>query len=224
MTQEGEAAGILSEVEDGVVDELEEGEYVEGEDEELNATCEAEPRTRVTFSHKDLHAEQWDDSALIEAWDAAVREYQMYHSDQPPIGGKKKRKRPPQQYQQANPRSMTGPDVMEVDDTQQQNDVAEIERESAGQNHETVDNDSTTTQDYVETQRTSRLEDQTSYQNGVNSDGVDYPPGQCASCGVPTEMPTALPEDEDLANVMMAWYYAGYYSGIYAAKQKQRNQ
>lgn len=27
-----------------------------------------------------------------------------------------------------------------------------------------------------------------------------------------------IPDDEDLANVMMSWYYAGYYSGIYAAK------
>ncbi|TPX63241.1 hypothetical protein SpCBS45565_g06772 [Spizellomyces sp. 'palustris'] len=216
MTQEGEAAGILSEVEEGVVDELEEGEYVEGEDEELNTVATGELRTRPTFSHKDLHAEQWDDSALIEAWDAAVREYQRPATN--------RREKKAEKHQQANTKSATGRDAMEVDDTQQSTDVTEIVKEPADQNHENVENGSTTTQDYVETQRTSQLNDQNSYQNGVNSDGVDYPPGQCASCGVPTEMPSALPEDEDLANVMMAWYYAGYYGGIYTAKQKQRNQ
>ena len=33
-----------------------------------------------------------------------------------------------------------------------------------------------------------------------------------------------LPDDEDLANVVLAWYYAGYYTGKYMEKRDQNRQ
>jgi hypothetical protein len=30
-------------------------------------------------------------------------------------------------------------------------------------------------------------------------------------------------QDEGLKNVMMSWYYAGYYSGIYEAQQQAKH-
>jgi len=31
--------------------------------------------------------------------------------------------------------------------------------------------------------------------------------------------PLSMPEDEDLANLLMAWYFSGYYTGLYQAKR-----
>ncbi|KAJ3173864.1 hypothetical protein HDU87_007367 [Geranomyces variabilis] len=58
---------------------------------------------------RSAHAEEWDDTALIEGWDAAVLEYQMFHSDQPATGGNIKRKKRPQPQPPAAESSAAAP-------------------------------------------------------------------------------------------------------------------
>ncbi|KAJ3147324.1 hypothetical protein HDU89_005674 [Geranomyces variabilis] len=157
---------------------------------------------------RSAHAEEWDDTALIEGWDAAVLEYQMFHSDQPATGGNIKRKK-----RQAKPQPQSQPPTAESATASVLDSVAADEQKHA--QHSANGSDSQT------------APDRSSY-------------GQCASCGVGTvhasttpafpgsipgvEAPMGLdlPQDEDLANVMMSWYYAGLYSGIYQAKMRRQ--
>jgi hypothetical protein len=46
----------------------------------------------MNLDHSEQDGDAWDDTALIEAWDDAVKEYQTYHSttaaDDPPFSKK----------------------------------------------------------------------------------------------------------------------------------------
>lgn len=46
----------------------------------------------LNLEHSEQDDDAWDDTALIEAWDEAVKEYQTYHSttaaDDPPFSKK----------------------------------------------------------------------------------------------------------------------------------------
>jgi hypothetical protein len=52
-------------------------------------------KQKETFHEEPLtHEDIWDDSALIEAWDQAAREYQRYHSDAALTTKTRRKKRP----------------------------------------------------------------------------------------------------------------------------------
>ncbi|KAI9004240.1 hypothetical protein BC832DRAFT_79980 [Gaertneriomyces semiglobifer] len=157
------------------------------------------------WSKKDFQPDQWDDSTLIEAWDAAVREYQLYHSDKPATGALKKRKR--------------------QDGAATRNEAYKASAESTAAIHADDSQVKSTSEETADISAASRLmespETQVSSSMHVNHEEQNSMPPrgkqQCQSCGVHSTIPP-LAEDEDLANVMMSWYYAGYYSGVYAAK------
>jgi len=48
----------------------------------------------------------------------------------------------------------------------------------------------------------------------MHAPDVSYAPG--GGMGMPP-LPGVLPENEDLANLLLAWYYAGFYTGKYTA-------
>ncbi|KAJ3186355.1 hypothetical protein HDU85_007795 [Gaertneriomyces sp. JEL0708] len=157
------------------------------------------------WSKRDFQPDQWDDSTLIEAWDAAVREYQLYHSDKPATGALKKRKR--------------------QDGAATRNEARKANAEGTAAIHADDSQVQSTSEETAETTGASRLTESPEMQVSPNmhvnhEEQNSMPPRgkqQCQSCGVHSTIPP-LAEDEDLANVMMSWYYAGYYSGVYAAK------
>ncbi|KAI8912293.1 hypothetical protein DFJ77DRAFT_467668 [Powellomyces hirtus] len=210
------------------VDEPEDGEWEDGEEpkdslpeqqEDLNADSFQEPVKKKSAQavHSSLHVDEWDDSSLIEAWDAAVREFQTYHSDQPATGGSKKRKKRQTKQPEARQRTTS----ME---------------EAKGNNHAyspippqpPVTEHEPQYDDFAMHDAPEAFAQRAGGPSGLNH-------RKCVSCGeAPVEthhvpqsaaepdlsMAPPLPEDEDLANVMMSWYYAGYYSGMYAAKMR----
>ncbi|KAI9102742.1 hypothetical protein DFS34DRAFT_591364 [Phlyctochytrium arcticum] len=169
-------------------DEREEGEY-EGEDAVSNSSDHHDPVSNVSHEVQQQPEDYaWDDTDLIDAWDAAVREYQVYHSSGSPVGGSNPRKR----------------SRKVVRDNGRLAETAEPSSSlSAAQNN-------ASNQAQQEAQHLHNHTPGTS----VTQDAA------CPSCGSATlpSPPTVLPEDKDLANAMMSWYYAGYYTGIYTAK------
>ncbi|RKO87603.1 hypothetical protein BDK51DRAFT_27061, partial [Blyttiomyces helicus] len=146
---------------------------------------------------KTLLDERWDDTVLIEAWDAAVAEYQLYHSDKAPTP---RPPRPPPAPVRAASSSALG--------SKRKAD----EGVGSGLRDKEVDGDAS----YVSRASTAPIpaamppivaQVRISAQNYFG-DFVEPNPATMTQFG----------EDEDLANVMMAWYYVGYYSGVYAAK------
>ncbi|EKV19484.1 Survival motor neuron [Penicillium digitatum] len=143
------------------------------------------------------HAEVWDDSALVQSWDDAVEEYQHYWS----IHAK-------------------GENVEDI--------LKEAE-----------DNGTTPAVDYGDGESTKATEDDATQPENEDvaitvddhtSESAPEPsrPVADASSAVSTPaMPMPHPimanvQDESLKNLMMSWYYAGYYTGLHEGQQQAR--
>ncbi|RMZ92408.1 hypothetical protein DV736_g335, partial [Chaetothyriales sp. CBS 134916] len=113
------------------------------------------PEDNALLSHKQI----WDDSALIDSWNAALAEYKHYHS-----------------------LAAQGLDVEEVLDRAE-------EREEKG----LEDGDENGVQEEEQTATTTRKQ------------------------GAVTDV--AHDDEQVLENVKMAYYWAGYYSGLYDAQR-----
>ncbi|KAJ5150621.1 uncharacterized protein N7500_010810 [Penicillium coprophilum] len=144
------------------------------------------------------HAEVWDDSALVQSWDDAVEEYQHYWS----IHAK-------------------GEDVedalKEAEDTHMPPDVhhgdgelIKAEEDDAIQpNNENV---------------SMTVDDQTSESVPEPSQPVDTNSAVSAPT-IPMPHPVmANVQDESLKNLMMSWYYAGYYTGLHEGQQQASSE
>ncbi|KAF7115218.1 hypothetical protein CNMCM5793_001645 [Aspergillus hiratsukae] len=135
--------------------------------------------------------EIWDDSALVQSWDEAVEEYKLYHS----IHAKGE-------------------------------NVEDILRAAEAAESVAVDQDGEQHDGAVET-----MEDDV----GEVPDAAEEPPAATDHQPSGTKRPTepapmgaaAMPhaalgqvKDEGLKNLMMAWYFAGYYTGLYEGQQR----
>ncbi|RKP07771.1 hypothetical protein THASP1DRAFT_24123 [Thamnocephalis sphaerospora] len=137
----------------------------------------------------------WDDSALIEAWDNAAREYQMHHSEAALATARRKKK-----SKLAHDRSAAS--------------EAACETGKASQEH-AMETDAATDAAYGQAAAAPAEGDW----YGNQAYGA-YDSAAASSTPYGPFNP-ALPQDEDMANMMMAWYYAGYYTAIYQSKQPQ---
>ncbi|KAJ5081470.1 hypothetical protein NUU61_009734 [Penicillium alfredii] len=150
------------------------------------------------------HEEIWDDSALVQSWDEAVEEYQLYHS----IHAK-------------------GENVEDILREAQETGIAE-EVDAMEEGGEGIAED-----DAMEAEN-SMIPNEAATDPVSQSEAVppqsyaaqEPAPAAAPGPGVPTgAMPTLHPalsqvQDEELKNLMMAWYFAGYYTGIYEGKQQ----
>ncbi|KAJ5745490.1 hypothetical protein N7520_010672 [Penicillium odoratum] len=150
------------------------------------------------------HEEIWDDSSLVRSWDDAVEEYQLYHS----IHAKGENVEDVlREAEEARNSEESGfrEDADEVD----VQDVAMEEPE---------DNNVSTPAPSV----TKPTLEEVSQQPAQGSPGRDL---KVPAGTMPMPEPLlAQVQDESIKRLMMAWYYAGYYTGLHEGQQANRTK
>lgn len=134
----------------------------------------------------------WDDSVLINSWDEALNEYKKYYSIQ--AQGKR------------------------LEDVLSKEELRQL-KEEHGDLIEEVETRST----YADQDEagTAQAEEPTTSEPQSHTAETAVAPQHDASLGA--SMPQALlgsVQDENLKNLMMSWYYAGYYTGLHAGQQQ----
>ncbi|KAL8703077.1 MAG: hypothetical protein Q9201_003739 [Fulgogasparrea decipioides] len=171
-------------------------------------------KKRKQLSHEEL----WDDSALLDSWDAALQEYQLYHS----IHARGERVEDVLTQAEASERRDTnGVELGRELPTEAANgllhseDLEDGEVED-GQIEDELPVDAGATEDAVDPEEeifTRQRHDQPASASANHAESAPAPPA----------MPGVLfnsVQDEDLKNLMMSWYYAGYYTGLYEGRKK----
>ncbi|KAL3480013.1 hypothetical protein BJX99DRAFT_221096 [Aspergillus californicus] len=139
--------------------------------------------------------EIWDDSALVQSWDDAVEEYQQYHS----IHAKGENVEDVLRAAEAEAASDAGPALTwaQVED----DDMADADAEPAVAETHVPQAANNSTQKLAQP---------------VIEQGAAW----TAPPAPPVSNPAFPPgKDEGLKNLMMAWYYAGYYTALYEGQQ-----
>ncbi|KXT11360.1 hypothetical protein AC579_9454 [Pseudocercospora musae] len=137
------------------------------------------------------HEEVWDDSDLVQNWNDALDEYKKYHS----LAAKGEKVQ-----QSAAPNSKAGP-------------YGALKPSSTPVN-------------FVPAPATLQGETATSAPNNVPGPPSVAQPSTCTLPHAPhglANLPQTLlssTQNDDLKNIMMSWYYAGYYTGLYEGQQK----
>ncbi|KAF3388751.1 Survival motor neuron-like protein 1 [Penicillium rolfsii] len=153
------------------------------------------------------HEEIWDDSALVQSWDEAVEEYKLYHSIHA------KGENIEDVLREAEAAGLDdAQDTLDAGDMIAKDDAMEAESEEA------VD---PTAAHFTQKSEPSA---QTA-PAAAESSGATIGPGPTFPAGA-MPMPDAVlsqAQDENLKNLMMSWYFAGYYTGLYEGRQ-QANQ
>ncbi|KAE8359380.1 hypothetical protein BDV27DRAFT_136243 [Aspergillus caelatus] len=150
--------------------------------------------------------EIWDDSALVQSWDEAVEEYKLYHSIHAKGENVEDVLRDAQEAENGQVVQGDGQGVVDEDDHMEA-DVDEpvidpVAASSEAQNIPRADVSQSTASPDVPVQ------------------GTNHTAG-------PSPMAAAMPQtvlsqvqDEGLKNLMMSWYFAGYYTGLYEGQQR----
>lgn len=152
----------------------------------------------------------WDDSALIQSWEEALAEYKKYHS----IHAKGQR----------------------IEDVLNEEELMELKEELGYLPKQNGDIDlrarsQNAEADDVETGEGEALAEVTDQRalDAQTTSGRQEPHGQAEAAAHPHSMALggSMPQfllgsvqDENLKNLMMSWYYAGYYTGLYEGQQR----
>ncbi|KAL7776533.1 hypothetical protein CFE70_006949 [Pyrenophora teres f. teres 0-1] len=184
----------------------------------------------------------WDDSVLIDSWDNAVNEYKKYHSIHQ--SGKRledvlteEELKELREYVFPTQGLRHGVDVCR-DYGDLMEDVEAETASGAADSNSVADRDNTEilhpqTQtnrlakpvstspmqgpDSADQQQQQRLQDP--------SPSVEAPPAPHAAETLADALPQAIlgtVQDENMKNIVMSWYYAGYYTGLHAGQQQAR--
>ncbi|KAL9129100.1 MAG: hypothetical protein Q9175_007389 [Cornicularia normoerica] len=159
-------------------------------------------------------AEVWDDSALIQSWDDALAEYKLYHS--------------------IHARSERVEDVIEEAEVQERDvhmSEDDLRLAAAGMQTNGISSGELEDGELEEEPKSAQA-----YRNGKLFENIHGPstlepePKERlanASIAVHQEEKSGMPnaiingvQDEALKNLMMSWYYAGYYTGLYKGQQR----
>ncbi|KAJ5889789.1 hypothetical protein N7504_010599 [Penicillium tannophilum] len=153
------------------------------------------------------HEEIWDDSSLVRSWDDAVEEYQLYHS----IHAKGENVEDVLREAEETGLTEEGP-IVDAEEADVQ-DVA-MEYEPEGTNVSAPNVTAPVAKPALEASQQSAPE--------VATPAAGGPKIPAAAMPMP-EAVLAQVQDESLKKLMMAWYYAGYYTGLHEGQQ-QANQ
>ncbi|OJJ53067.1 hypothetical protein ASPSYDRAFT_51169 [Aspergillus sydowii CBS 593.65] len=136
--------------------------------------------------------EIWDDSALVQSWDEAVEEYKLYHSIHAKGENVEDVLREAQEAAEAESAPALSWAPVEKDDDMADADAAEP---AAAETHA---------------------------QQTTNGPAQTEPEPMAGAPQAPPMPFPAFPQgqDEGLKNLMMAWYYAGYYTAQYEEQQR----
>ncbi|KAM0689482.1 hypothetical protein Q7P36_010353 [Cladosporium allicinum] len=151
------------------------------------------------------HEEIWDDSALLNSWDDALAEYKKYHS----LAAKGETV-----------------DLSKLKEAQQANVPIDVQQQQQQQQQQPHSNEAVNAT--VEHSQTVAGTAPTTQQSTA---AAAAPAAPIAASSAPVSaaqpgagaMPQALlnsVQDEGLKNLIMSWYYAGYYTGLLEGQQK----
>ncbi|KZM25223.1 uncharacterized protein EKO05_0007395 [Ascochyta rabiei] len=160
----------------------------------------------------------WDDSFLQDSWNDAVAEYEKYHS----IAKSGKRLEDVLTEEELKKlREDHGDLIGEAEATPQA--VAEANGNSDQMDTE----DSMQETEEVEKLAQTKLQQETAASEEQNQPqsanmGTTAPHDTAFAASMPQAILGTV-QDENLKNIMMSWYYAGYYTGLHAGQQLPRD-
>ncbi|KAJ1972435.1 hypothetical protein H4R35_004676, partial [Dimargaris xerosporica] len=175
------------------------------------------------------HAEIWDDSDLIAAWESSLEEYRQFHNQDFSLTSLKTSASKPQgdaTSSQPSPATNSGNIGKSAKAAfVQARTKATASKPPRSTCHPTQSDIHATTAHH------GTYSAQPGYDHPyphAEGSGLHHPPPADATAGLgPHQVPTqsafptsaGLPlppaDDPELANLLMAWYYAGYYTGLY---------
>ncbi|KAJ6164274.1 hypothetical protein N7470_002946 [Penicillium chermesinum] len=142
------------------------------------------------------HEAIWDDSSLVQSWDDVEEEYKH-----------------PREGRECRGRSSRSPGAQEAGLENDTRISMQVDIDDAGNlGTETEANDL----------NPDAASDAPPVTAAAPSSSAEAAQGSSAHPGtLPMPQPVlASAQDENLKNLMMAWYYAGYYTGLYEGQQK----
>ncbi|CEJ60738.1 hypothetical protein PMG11_09301 [Penicillium brasilianum] len=153
------------------------------------------------------HEEIWDDSALVQSWDDAVEEYKLYHS--------------------IHAKGENIEDVLrEAEAAGLEEEVNDLDGEDVHAQGDAMEAETGEAVDQTAANFTQVNESFTKPKPpDAEGSGATTAPGPTFPVGAMPMPGAVLPhvQDENLRNLMMSWYFAGYYTGLYQGQQ-QANQ
>ncbi|PSR76843.1 hypothetical protein PHLCEN_2v8157 [Hermanssonia centrifuga] len=174
-----------------------------------NAGYEEEEEEQEEESRELTHNEIWDDSALIDAWDSAIAEYEAYHGS-----GKKWKEEPvkksplwynvpPVEEKKANGRPSRDARIAQVTEEEDE----EIADDSAPLNFDT----------YVPTHDPSLASAIPAHPPAIP--GLDY-----SQSYLPGPPGTMVSQDEAFTRALSAMYWGGYWTAVYHCQRYPQSQ
>ncbi|MCJ1452655.1 hypothetical protein MMC28_002998 [Mycoblastus sanguinarius] len=166
-------------------------------------------------------AEVWDDSALLQSWDEALAEYKLYHS----IHARGERVEDVIKDAEAGAEDTSTKEALypEVETTTGAHGVVSEELEDGeledGELEEVKIDDITQNGDMNGTANPASTFEPIQVQQTLETNTTAE---QQAKPGMPNAVIGGV-KDEALKNLMMSWYYAGYYTGLYEGQQQAVN-
>ncbi|KAF7896467.1 hypothetical protein EAF00_006481 [Botryotinia globosa] len=171
---------------------------------------------KMASQNNESHAEVWDDSTLVDSWNEALQEYEKYHS--------------------IHARGEKVEDVLNAFENQSNGLQVRLlptvitlltfrrEGEMNEDNGKVVEEP---LEENVDMQ--SEFEQIDDHTQTANEPKVnDKPASKATKSGSSSSKAPILPpqligqvHDENLKNLLMSWYYAGYYTGLYEGQQQK---
>ncbi|KAF2759595.1 hypothetical protein EJ05DRAFT_484535 [Pseudovirgaria hyperparasitica] len=137
----------------------------------------------------------WDDSALIDSWDMALAEYKRYHS--------------------IHARGENVKDIIKNAEVEAGLKNMPLDDELPPMNNYKQDDQDV--KEAVKDRNTSEQPPDTA--QAPTNVSVELPQALLATGGQSCDLNFEIP-DEQLKNLMMAWYYAGYHTGLVEGQRK----
>ncbi|KAF3491968.1 uncharacterized protein GIQ15_01485 [Arthroderma uncinatum] len=175
-------------------------------------------KRKRSSKNKPLTQEEiWDDSALIESWEEAAEEYKLYHSIQ--AKGQKV-----EDVLREAEASNGNEDVMQVEHITGIEAVAEDHAVNLSET--VIVEESEGKEKYTGGQPVDHSQDN-AIPDAVAEDSQPAAGGPASGsfASMPQMVINGAPnppniQDEALKNLMMSWYFAGYYTGLYEGQQR----
>ncbi|KAE8145281.1 hypothetical protein BDV25DRAFT_165022 [Aspergillus avenaceus] len=160
-------------------------------------------------ANKTLTQEEiWDDSALVQSWDEAVEEYKLYHS--------------------IHAKGENVEDVLREAEAAAHPDILEDIQADLAEDHADQPLHSSAAVAVPPTQQTPQVDaaqatERSDIPSALPTAGSQTLGSSPTAAGLPQGALSQV-QDEGLKNLMMAWYFAGYYTGLYEGQQRAQNK
>ncbi|KAK4988092.1 hypothetical protein LTR66_007415 [Elasticomyces elasticus] len=170
------------------------------------------------------HNQIWDDSALLESWDEVLEEYKYYHSIA--ARGENVEEIMEAAIKQESKEFVAHNFIVYVDTNRSSHEQELLNGQLSNGVQGSSNGVSGSANHPSSPNRTQASSGTFQAQSGIHPDAATahIPTTQGAAAGASgmADMPTALVgrvQDENLKNLMMSWYYAGYYTGLFEGQQ-----